>query len=107
MGGGKRGTAKVGRREREGELNDKFSNKGSRQGSLERIIDSSPLSKAERKKLEKYNKFNIDLQALLAAVEHKQLDRARGILETTNVDINRSFFRSCLPSLQYFLPSIP
>ncbi|KAF8767910.1 hypothetical protein HNY73_020784 [Argiope bruennichi] len=63
--------------------------KGSRQGSLERIIDSSPLTKAERKKLEKYNKFNIDLQALFAAVEHKQLDRARGILETTNVDVNR------------------
>ncbi|XP_055935870.1 ankyrin repeat and fibronectin type-III domain-containing protein 1-like isoform X3 [Argiope bruennichi] len=62
--------------------------KGSRQGSLERIIDSSPLTKAERKKLEKYNKFNIDLQALFAAVEHKQLDRARGILETTNVDVN-------------------
>ncbi|GFQ97654.1 hypothetical protein TNCT_607491, partial [Trichonephila clavata] len=36
--------------------------RSSRQGSLERIIDSSPLTKAERKKLEKYNKFNIDLQ---------------------------------------------
>ncbi|KAG8178000.1 hypothetical protein JTE90_004483 [Oedothorax gibbosus] len=63
--------------------------KGSRQGSLERIIDSSPLSKAEKKKLEKYNKFNIELQALFAAVEHKQLDRARSILESTNVDVNR------------------
>ncbi|GBO05123.1 hypothetical protein AVEN_172408-1, partial [Araneus ventricosus] len=67
----------------------------SRQGSLERIIDSSPITKAERKKLEKYNKFNIDLQALFAAVEHKQLDRARGILETTNVDINSA--KSCPP----------
>ncbi|GFX23210.1 DDE_3 domain-containing protein [Trichonephila clavipes] len=76
----------------------------SRQGSLERIIDSSPLTKAERKKLEKYNKFNIDLQALFAAVEHKQLDRARGILESTNVDVNRDERLSRLRPVRDFNP---
>lgn len=35
---------------------------GTKQGSMERLIDSGPLTKAEKKKLEKVNKFNIDLQ---------------------------------------------
>ncbi|XP_071033123.1 uncharacterized protein [Parasteatoda tepidariorum] len=62
--------------------------KSSRQSSLERLIDSGPLTKAERKKLEKYRKFNIDFQALCASVEHKQLERAKSILESTDVNIN-------------------
>ncbi|KAH6943736.1 hypothetical protein HPB50_026087 [Hyalomma asiaticum] len=61
---------------------------GLRQSSVELLLDGFSLSKSERKKLEKLNKFNIDLQALFAAVEHHHIERARSILETSDVDVN-------------------
>ncbi|XP_067128446.1 ankyrin repeat and fibronectin type-III domain-containing protein 1 isoform X2 [Centruroides vittatus] len=61
---------------------------GLRQSSMELLLEGVPLTKAERKRLEKVNKFNIDLQALFAAVEHQHIERARSILETTGVDVN-------------------
>lgn len=61
---------------------------GLRQSSVELLLDGFSLSKSERKKLEKLNKFNIDLQALFAAVEHHHIERARSILESSDVDVN-------------------
>ncbi|XP_064477839.1 ankyrin repeat and fibronectin type-III domain-containing protein 1-like isoform X2 [Ornithodoros turicata] len=61
---------------------------GYRQAGVELLLDGLSLGKSERKKLEKLNKFNIDLQALFAAVEHHHVDRARSILESTNIDVN-------------------
>ncbi|KAL1472657.1 hypothetical protein MTO96_039186 [Rhipicephalus appendiculatus] len=63
---------------------------GLRQSSVELLLDGFSLSKSERKKLEKLNKFNIDLQGdpLFAAVEHHHIERARSILETSDVDVN-------------------
>ncbi|KAG8179257.1 hypothetical protein JTE90_006156 [Oedothorax gibbosus] len=52
------------------------------------LLEGLPLSKAERKRLEKLNKINIDLQALYVSVEHEHLERARSILATTDVNVN-------------------
>ncbi|XP_076323113.1 ankyrin repeat and fibronectin type-III domain-containing protein 1-like isoform X2 [Tachypleus tridentatus] len=61
---------------------------GVRQGSVDLLFEGLALTKAERKKLEKLNKFNIDLQALFVAVEHENIERVQTIFETTDVDIN-------------------
>ncbi|CAN8003016.1 unnamed protein product [Ixodes hexagonus] len=61
---------------------------GLRQSGVELLLDGFSLSKSEKKKLEKLNKFNIDLQALFAAVEHHHIERARSILESSDVDVN-------------------
>ncbi|XP_063381006.1 ankyrin repeat and fibronectin type-III domain-containing protein 1-like [Cydia fagiglandana] len=51
-----------------------------------------PLDKARRQKtndkLDKVAQVNIHLHALFAAVEHGYLDKARNILESTDVDVN-------------------
>ncbi|GIY96580.1 uncharacterized protein CEXT_660561 [Caerostris extrusa] len=52
------------------------------------LLEGLPLSKTERKRLEKLNKINIDLQALFVSVEHEHLERARSILSTTDVNVN-------------------
>ncbi|KAK7079736.1 Ankyrin-repeat and fibronectin type III domain-containing 1 [Halocaridina rubra] len=52
------------------------------------LVDGLNLSKADRKKLEKYNKINIHLHALFAAVEHGQMEKARSILDNNQLDIN-------------------
>ncbi|XP_022238607.1 uncharacterized protein LOC106457080 isoform X2 [Limulus polyphemus] len=61
---------------------------GVRQGSVDLLFEGLALTKAERKKLEKLNKFNIDLQALFVAVEHENVERVQTIFETTDVDVN-------------------
>ncbi|XP_076334033.1 ankyrin repeat and fibronectin type-III domain-containing protein 1-like isoform X2 [Tachypleus tridentatus] len=61
---------------------------GIRQGSVDVFLESLALAKGEKKRTEKINKFNIDLQGLFVAVEHEHVERARGILETTDVDVN-------------------
>ncbi|PRD34274.1 UNVERIFIED_CONTAM: hypothetical protein NCL1_15191 [Trichonephila clavipes] len=55
------------------------------------LLEGLPLSKTERKRLEKLNKINIDLQALFVSVEHEHLERARSILSTTDVNVNCFF----------------
>ncbi|XP_022242200.1 ankyrin repeat and fibronectin type-III domain-containing protein 1-like [Limulus polyphemus] len=60
---------------------------GIRQGSVDVFLEGLALAKGEKKRLEK-NKFNIDLQALFVAVEQEHVERARSILETTDVDVN-------------------
>ncbi|XP_071036115.1 ankyrin repeat and fibronectin type-III domain-containing protein 1-like isoform X2 [Parasteatoda tepidariorum] len=52
------------------------------------LLDGLPLSKTERKRLEKLNKVNIDLQALFVAVEHQHLERVRSLLSSTDVNVN-------------------
>ncbi|CAG2107998.1 unnamed protein product [Medioppia subpectinata] len=51
---------------------------GRRQASIDVFIPESVpfMSKSEKKKFEKYNKFNFDLQAMFSAVENEQLERA-------------------------------
>ncbi|KAI1292173.1 Ankyrin repeat and fibronectin type-III domain-containing protein 1 [Halotydeus destructor] len=60
---------------------------GYRQGSVD-FGNCDILSKADRKLQEKLNKYNFHLQALFSAVEHEQVDRARTLLETSDVDVN-------------------
>ncbi|RWS12860.1 ankyrin repeat and fibronectin type-III domain-containing protein 1-like protein, partial [Dinothrombium tinctorium] len=60
-----------------------------RQGSMDFLFpEGIGLNKSERKKLERLNKFNFDVQALFAAVEREQLDRAKTLLESTDLDVN-------------------
>ncbi|XP_022236100.1 ankyrin repeat and fibronectin type-III domain-containing protein 1-like [Limulus polyphemus] len=59
-----------------------------RHSSVDVLLEGLALTKAERKKLEKISKFNINLQALFVAVEHEHVERAHTIFETTNVDVN-------------------
>ncbi|XP_022237523.1 ankyrin repeat and fibronectin type-III domain-containing protein 1-like [Limulus polyphemus] len=61
---------------------------GIRQGSVDVFLEGLALAKGEKKRTEKFNKFNIDLQGLFVAVEHEHVERARSILETTDVDVN-------------------
>ncbi|RWS24703.1 ankyrin repeat and fibronectin type-III domain-containing protein 1-like protein [Leptotrombidium deliense] len=62
---------------------------GKRQGSMDFLFpEGIALNKSERKKLERLNKFNFDVQALFAAVEREQMDRARTLLESTDLDVN-------------------
>ncbi|XP_046988010.1 ankyrin repeat and fibronectin type-III domain-containing protein 1 isoform X1 [Schistocerca americana] len=56
---------------------------------MEFLVDGLNLTKTAKKKLDtKINKINIHLHALFAAVEHGHIDRARTILESTDVDVN-------------------
>ncbi|CAG0881703.1 unnamed protein product [Darwinula stevensoni] len=52
------------------------------------LVDSLNMTKAEKRRLEKLNKISIHLHALFAAVEHSQVEKARTILSTTDVDVN-------------------
>ncbi|KAJ9587135.1 hypothetical protein L9F63_019341, partial [Diploptera punctata] len=56
------------------------------EGGMDFLVDG--LTKTAKKKLDKLNKINIHLQALFAAVEHGHVDRARTILESTDVNVN-------------------
>ncbi|XP_023708239.1 ankyrin repeat and fibronectin type-III domain-containing protein 1 isoform X3 [Cryptotermes secundus] len=58
------------------------------EGGMEFLVDGLNLTKTAKKKLDKIDKINIHLHALFAAVEHGHLDRARTILESTDVDVN-------------------
>ncbi|CAG2164917.1 unnamed protein product, partial [Oppiella nova] len=57
---------------------------GRRQASIDVFVPESVpfMTKSERKKLEKYNKFNFDLQAMFSAVENEQLERALATKES-------------------------
>ncbi|CAG2065536.1 unnamed protein product, partial [Timema podura] len=61
----------------------------SQEGGMEFLVDGLNLNKNTKKKLDKVNRINIHLHALFAAVEHGHVDRARTILESTDVDVNR------------------
>lgn len=58
------------------------------EGGMEFLVDGLNLTKTTKKKLDKLNKINIHLHALFAAVEHGHVDKARTILESTDVDVN-------------------
>nr|CAD7431543.1 unnamed protein product [Timema monikensis] len=60
----------------------------SQEGGMEFLVDGLNLNKNTKKKLDKVNRINIHLHALFAAVEHGHVDRARTILESTDVDVN-------------------
>ncbi|XP_067005275.2 ankyrin repeat and fibronectin type-III domain-containing protein 1 [Anabrus simplex] len=63
--------------------------KGCQEGGMEFLVDGFSLTKTAKKKIDtKLNKINIHLRALFAAVEHGHADRARTILESTDVDVN-------------------
>ncbi|KAK9717688.1 Ankyrin repeats (3 copies) [Popillia japonica] len=49
---------------------------------------SKKQAKLMRQKLEKMERINIHLHALFAAIEHGHLEKARTILESTDVDVN-------------------
>ncbi|XP_071443530.1 ankyrin repeat and fibronectin type-III domain-containing protein 1 isoform X1 [Hetaerina americana] len=55
---------------------------------MEFLSDGLSRTKAGKKKVDKLNKINIHLHALFAAVEHGHVDKARTILESTDVDVN-------------------
>ncbi|XP_021938463.1 ankyrin repeat and fibronectin type-III domain-containing protein 1 isoform X2 [Zootermopsis nevadensis] len=58
------------------------------EGGMEFLVDGLNLTKTAKKKLDKLNKINIHSHALFVAVEHGHVDRARTILESTDVDVN-------------------
>ncbi|XP_044759714.1 uncharacterized protein LOC123317318 isoform X2 [Coccinella septempunctata] len=71
---------------------DRVGNEFSRYGGGAKSVGGRKTSKKEAKllqqRLEKLAKVNIHLQALFAAVEHGHLEKARTILESTDVDVN-------------------
>ncbi|XP_046408882.1 uncharacterized protein LOC124173423 [Ischnura elegans] len=60
----------------------------SQPAGMEFLSDGLSRTKAGKKKVDKLNKINIHLHALFAAVEHGHVDKARTILESTDVDVN-------------------
>ncbi|XP_065338459.1 ankyrin repeat and fibronectin type-III domain-containing protein 1 isoform X3 [Cloeon dipterum] len=55
---------------------------------MELLVDGLALSKAGKKRLDKLNRINIHLHALYGAIENGQVDKARTILESTDIDVN-------------------
>ncbi|XP_059477970.1 ankyrin repeat and fibronectin type-III domain-containing protein 1 isoform X3 [Neocloeon triangulifer] len=55
---------------------------------MELLVDGLALSKVGKKRLDKLNRINIHLHALYGAIENGQVDKARTILESTDIDVN-------------------